>query len=98
MTAGSLDFYLCAITLITAVTAVGFLAKAHAGGLHYWQLALIGVLSLLAGASGCGAGKPAGDVSGDAAFAAADGFFEGNSTGITHSGCDPDHANEHSKH
>ena len=44
-----LPLYLGAITLITAVIAGGLLAKAHAGGLHNWQLALIGILSLLAG-------------------------------------------------
>ena len=44
-----MPLYLGAITLITAAIAGGFLVKAHAGGLHHWQLALIGVLSLLAG-------------------------------------------------
>jgi cellobiose phosphorylase len=45
----SLPLYLGAITLITAVFAGGLLAKAHAEGLHNWQLSLIGILSLLAG-------------------------------------------------
>jgi cyclic beta-1,2-glucan synthetase len=44
-----LPLYLGAILLITAAIAGSLLAKAHTGGLHYWQLALIGVLSLLAG-------------------------------------------------
>ncbi len=45
----SLPLYLGIITLITAAIAGGILAKAHAGGLPTWQLALIGVLSLLGG-------------------------------------------------
>ena len=44
-----LPLYLGAITLITSAFAGGLLAKAYAGGLHDWQLALIGVLSLLGG-------------------------------------------------
>ena len=44
-----LPIYLGAITLISVAIAGGLLAKAHAGGLHNWQLALIGVLSLLGG-------------------------------------------------
>jgi cyclic beta-1,2-glucan synthetase len=45
----SLPLYLSAIALITAIIAGGLLAKAHAGGLHNWQLFLFGILSLLAG-------------------------------------------------
>jgi cellobiose phosphorylase len=44
-----LSFYLCAVTLITAPIAGGFLAKAHTEALHYWQISLIVGLSLLAG-------------------------------------------------
>ncbi len=44
-----LPLYLGAITLITAAIAGGLLANTHAGGLHHWQLALIGVFSLLGG-------------------------------------------------
>ena len=39
--------YLGTITLMTAIFTGGLLAKAHAGGLHGWLLALIGILSLL---------------------------------------------------
>ncbi len=35
------------ITLITAILSAGLLAKAHAGGLHGWALALVGILTLL---------------------------------------------------
>jgi cyclic beta-1,2-glucan synthetase len=36
-----------AITLITVIFCGGLLAKAHAGGLHGWALALFGILALL---------------------------------------------------
>ena len=39
--------YLGTITLITAIFTGGLLAKAHAGGLPGWLLALVGILSLL---------------------------------------------------
>ena len=39
--------YLGAITLITAIFSGVLLAKAHAGGLHGWALALLGILALL---------------------------------------------------
>jgi cyclic beta-1,2-glucan synthetase len=45
----SLPLYLGAITLVTSAIAGSLLAKAHAGGLHNWQLALIAVLLLLGG-------------------------------------------------
>jgi cellobiose phosphorylase len=35
------------ITLITAIFSGGLLAEAHAGGLHGWALALLGILALL---------------------------------------------------
>jgi len=44
-----LTLYLGAVTLLTGIIAGGLLAKAHPGGLHYWQFALISVLSLLGG-------------------------------------------------
>ncbi|MBP1622539.1 MAG: glycosyltransferase, partial [Acidobacteria bacterium] len=44
-----LPIYLVAITLVTAAIAGGLLMQGHAGGLPQWQLALIGVLSLLGG-------------------------------------------------
>ncbi len=39
--------YLGTIVLMTAIFTGSLLAKAHAGGLHGWLLALIGILSLL---------------------------------------------------
>ena len=39
--------YLGTITLMTAIVAGSFLAKAHASGVHGWLLALIGILSLV---------------------------------------------------
>jgi cyclic beta-1,2-glucan synthetase len=44
-----LPLYLGAIALITAAIAGGLSVKAYAGGLHGWQLVLIGALSLLGG-------------------------------------------------
>ncbi|MGA8754131.1 MAG: glucoamylase family protein, partial [Candidatus Deferrimicrobium sp.] len=43
----SLRLYLGSITLLTVVISGALLAKAHAGGLHDWSLALFGALSLL---------------------------------------------------
>ncbi|MGB7631776.1 MAG: hypothetical protein WBM29_11940, partial [Candidatus Deferrimicrobium sp.] len=43
----SLALYLGAITLLTVVFSGALLAKAHAGGLQDWSLALFGALSLL---------------------------------------------------
>ncbi len=47
--------------------------------------------------SGGGAGELAGDVAGNAAFAAANGLFRRNSSGIAHPGGDPDDAHERAK-
>ena len=91
--------YLGTIVLITAIFTGGLLAKAHAGGLHGWLLALIGILSLsVRKSAGGGPGELAGDAAGDAASAAANGLLQRNSAGIAHSGCGPDHAHERSKH
>jgi len=43
----SLHFYLGSITLLTVIFSGALLAKAHAGGLQDWPLALFGALSLL---------------------------------------------------
>jgi cellobiose phosphorylase len=43
----SLPLYLGSITLLTVIFSGALLAKAHAGGLRGWLLALFGVLSLL---------------------------------------------------
>jgi cyclic beta-1,2-glucan synthetase len=45
----SLILYLGTIALITAIIAGGLLAKAHAVGVRYWPLAMLSILSLLAG-------------------------------------------------
>jgi len=57
--------------------------------------------SALAGgreSSGRGAGELAGDITGAAALAAANGLFRRNSFGIARPGRDPDDAHEHTKH
>ncbi|HEX2720933.1 MAG TPA: hypothetical protein VHM71_08270, partial [Candidatus Deferrimicrobium sp.] len=43
----SLPLYLGSITLLTVIFSGALLAKAHAGGLQGWSLALLGALSLL---------------------------------------------------
>ena len=43
----SLHVYLGSITLLSVIFSGALLAKAHAGGLHDWSLALFGALSLL---------------------------------------------------
>ena len=87
------------ILLLTALFAGGLLAKAHAGGLHGWALALTGLLSLLcASQSGGRPGELAGDAAGHAAPAAAHGLLRGNSAGIAHPGRGPDDAHERSEH
>ena len=91
--------YLGAIVLMTAILTGGLLAKAHAGGLHGWPLALIGCpLAAVRKPAGRGAGELAGDVAGDAASAAANGLLRGDSAGIAHAGGGPDHAHERAEH
>ncbi len=90
--------YLGTIALITAIFTGGLLAKAHAGGCQDWLLALIG-FPLLLGASHLAVALVnwLATLAGDAAFAAANGFFRRNSAGIAHPGRDPDDAHERAK-